>query len=581
MRQSWPRHSRVPRTLNERYGGSPFSLFYRRRRWSESEQVWMGWERKRGKLEDLNRMLVGANGAENQGDADHSVSMLRHDGAPARLMRFRSVITLDDDTDLPRGAAKSMIATLAHPLNRPRLAEDGTTVSGGYTIIQPRVNTALPSATATRFSRIFTDARGTDPYTLAVSDVYQDLFGEGSYHGKGIYDLQMFHHVLNRRFPEESILSHDLLEGAYVRAGFASDIEVFDSFPSSYRAYSRRQHRWVRGDWQIAAWCAPRVPTRNGWVVNPLTLINRWKIFDNLRRSLIPAASLALLLLGWIFLPDAALVWSGIVVAVLIISAVLQLTLWLPGQSVAALAAWRGWRGWREIAPTWMRAGLSAAAMPQQAAMGLDAIVRVIFRRLISHRHLLEWQTSQLRQASTAKYRAPTGRANRLDHSDVGNGTGRDRSKFSGRTLVSRSVLDPLVMLTRDFCLARRAPSTTTRKGGSTVERGELRQLARQTWRFFDDLVGPESNWLPPDNFQVALRVETARRTSPTNIGLGLLSSLTANDFGYVTLDDLVQRGLATLESLQGLETFEGHILNWYDTGTLEPLYPTLCLHRR
>jgi len=560
--------------LNERYGGSPFALFYRRRRWSESEQIWMGWERKRGKLEDLNRLLVGGSVAENQGDADQATSMLRHVGEPERLTSFRSVITLDDDTDLPRGAAKSMIATLAHPLNRPRLAADGQTVDGGYTIIQPRVNTALPSATATRFSRIFTDARGTDPYSLAVSDVYQDLFGEGSYHGKGIYDVQMFHHVLNRRFPEESILSHDLLEGAYVRTGFASDIEVFDSFPSSFRAYSRRQHRWVRGDWQIAEWCAPRVPTGDGWVVNPLSLINRWKIFDNLRRSLIPAASFALLLLGWIFIPQAAPVWSGLVVGVLSISAVLQLMFWLPGQSFAALAAWRGWRGWREIAPAWMRAGLSAAAMPQQAAINLDAIARVIFRRLISRRHLLEWKTTQTRHANTARYEHRLAARTALI------------SLMSGvvMLLLARSYptalwsAAPFLILwscsPAIFAWLDLRPQQQPARAMRAVEQRALRQLARQTWRFFDDLVGLESNWLPPDNYQVALRVEAARRTSPTNIGLGLLSSLTANDFGYVTLEDLVKRGLATLETVQGLEKFEGHILNWYDTGTLEPLYP-------
>ena len=560
--------------LNGRYEGSPFSLFYRRRRWSESEQVWMGWERKRGKLEDLNRLLAGDNEDAAERSADQPEAALQHLGDSAQLTGIRFVITLDADTQLPRRAAQAMIATLAHPLNRPRLASNGKTVDGGYTIIQPRVSTSLPSATATRFSRVFTDAVGTDPYTRAVSDVYQDLTGEGSYHGKGIYDVQMFHRVLSRRFPDASLLSHDLLEGAHVRVGLATDIEVFDSFPSSYRAYSRRQHRWIRGDWQIAAWCAPRVPSPDGWVSNPLNVMNRWKILDNLRRSLVPAASVAVLVTGWIFLPGAALVWSGFVSLVLFSSPALQLITRLSAQPTAAIAVWRGWRGWREMAPSWLRAGLSAALLPQQAAVGIDAIGRVAFRRLISHRLLLEWPTSKM------PYRGAAERARELVWRMGA------INLFSGVVLVVIARIQPVAVWSAApfLVLWAVAPaifawldSRSERRSAKSLPVDEqlmLRRLARQTWRYFDDFVGPPSHWLPPDNYQDALRVEVARRTSPTNIGLWLLSSLTANDCGYVTLDDLVERGLGTLETLHELERFEGHILNWYDTGTLEPLSP-------
>jgi len=560
--------------LNGRYEGTPFSLFYRKRHWSESERVWMGWERKRGKLEDLNRLLIGDNADMAGRSVDQQEAMLQHLGDGAQLHGVRFIITLDADTQLPRDAAQRMIATLAHPLNRPRLASDGMTVDGGYTIIQPRVSTSLPSATATRFSRVFTDAAGTDPYTRAVSDVYQDLTGEGSYHGKGIYDVQMFHRVLSRRFPEASLLSHDLLEGAYVRVGLATDIEVFDSFPSTYRSYSRRQHRWIRGDWQIAAWCAPRVPGADGWVSNPLSVMNRWKILDNLRRSLVPAASVAILLTGWIFLPGAALVWSGFVGLVLLSSPALQLITWLSAQPTAAIAVWRGWRGWREIAPAWLRAGLSAALLPQQAAVGIDAIVRVVIRRLISHRLLLEWQTSEIADPSAAQGgRGLVWRIGAI-------------SLLSGAVLVviarSQSVAiwsaaPFLILWSSSPAIFTWLDSWTERRPARSLPVNDqlmLRRLARQTWRYFDDFVGPQSHWLPPDNYQEALRVEVARRTSPTNVGLWLLSSLTANDCGYVTLDDLVERGLGTLETLHKLERFEGHILNWYDTGTLEPLCP-------
>ena len=312
----------------------------------------------------------------------------------------------------------------------------------------------MPSATATRFSRVFTDAVGTDPYTQAVSDVYQDLTGEGSYHGKGIYDVQMFHRVLSSRFPEASLLSHDLLEGAHVRVGLATDIEVFDSFPSSYRAYIRRQHRWIRGDWQIAAWCAPRVPSADGWVPNPLSVMNRWKILDNLRRSLVPAASVAVLVTGWIFLPGAALVWSGFVGLVLLVSPALQLITWLSAQPIAAIAVWRGWRGWRELAPAWMRAGLSAALLPQQAAVGIDAIARVAFRRLISHRLLLEWQTSQIAHPSAAeRERGLVWRIGR-DQPPFRCRAGRDRTHSAGRRLVGGPLLGPVGGLSRHLRVA-------------------------------------------------------------------------------------------------------------------------------
>jgi cyclic beta-1,2-glucan synthetase len=560
--------------LNDRYEGSHFSLFYRRRRWSESEQVWMGWERKRGKLEELNRLLAGDTIAVAGRSCDEQDAALQHMGDSAKLNGVRFVITLDADTLLPRDAAQRMVATLAHPLNRPRLAPDGRTVEGGYSIIQPRISTSLPSATATRFSRIFTNAVGADPYTQAVSDVYQDLTGEGSYHGKGIYDVQMLHQVLNERFPEASLLSHDLLEGAHVRVGLATDIELFDAFPSSYRAFSRRQHRWIRGDWQIAAWCTPRAPSAEGWAPNPLSVMNRWKILDNLRRSLVPLASVALLLIGWLWRPDTALIWIGLVGLVLLISPGTQLFTWFAGQPTAAIAVWRGVRGWRELAPGWVRAALSAVLLPHQAAVAADAIARVTFRRLISHRLLLEWQTSETTHRDAAQ----------------------SESGFiwwmiaislsSGLALVAIAWVHSAILWSAALILMFWAASPAVvrwldlrTEGRQTESLSDddhllLRLLARQTWRYFDDFVGPQSNWLPPDNYQHALQVEVARRTSPTNIGLWLLSSLTAHDCGYVTLDDLIERGLATLGTLQKLERFEGHILNWYDTVTLHALSP-------
>src|SRR4029079_6761386 len=291
--------------LNRRHGTGHFFLFHRGRKWSESEQRWIGWERKRGKLEQLNQFLIGESAPE--------LDAFLHAGDRAQLEGIHFVITLDADTQLLRDTARRMVETLAHPLNQARLSPDGRHVLRGYTIIQPTVSASLPSATATWFSRIFADPRGIDPYTHAVSDVYQDLFGEGSYHGKGIYELHTFHRLLSGRFPTAHLLSHDLLEGCHIRVGLATDIELLDVFPNSYIAWWSRQHRCIRGDWQIVDWLKSCVPVGGSRTEpNPLSIPNRWKIFDNLRRSLVAPAIIGLLLVGW-FCTPAPILWSAII----------------------------------------------------------------------------------------------------------------------------------------------------------------------------------------------------------------------------------------------------------------------------
>src|SRR5947208_7244878 len=366
--------------LNRRYGEGRFFLFHRRRSWSESEQRWIGWERKRAKLEHLNRFLIGESAPELEG--------FLCAGDRTRLEDIRFVITLDADTQLLRGAARRMIETLAHPLNQARLSPDGHRVVRGYTIIQPSVSASLPSATATWFSRIFADPRGIDPYTHAISDVYQDLVGEGSYHGKGIYELQTFHRLLSGRFPTAHLLSHDLLEGCHVRVGLATDIELLDVFPNSYIAWWSRQHRWIRGDWQIIDWLKSCVPVGDGRMKrNPLSAFNRWKIFDNLPRSLVPPATIALLLVGW-FCTPAPIVWSAIIAGLMlwpVLNAFLALLFHPPPP---------GTRFWRDPRDRLLRVMLTVIFLADNAAMALDAIIRVIYRRIMSHRLLLEWETA-------------------------------------------------------------------------------------------------------------------------------------------------------------------------------------------
>lgn len=545
--------------LNAQYGPGRFFLFHRARVWSDCEGCWMGWERKRGKLEQLNRYLMGEGGPE--------LDNLLRVGDAEQLRGIRFVITLDSDTQLPRDTARRLVETLAHPLNRPKVSATGDRVERGYTIIQPRVSTSLPSATATVFSRLFTDPTGTDPYMRAVSDVYQDLFGEGSYHGKGIYDLQAFHRVLTNRFPEAHLLSHDLLEGAHVRVGFASDIELHDLFPKDYIAYSSRQHRWIRGDWQIIDWLLPRVPTPRGKEPNPLSLLNRWKILDNLRRSLTPVALVTLLIVCWLFSPNAELC-SLFACAVLFSPMLSQLMIRLTQRPKIDPMVWY------EPATNLLRGLVFTALLPHQAGLSLDAIARVWFRRLVTHQLLLEWETAQ--EAHRRSRNRQRRFLQRMSWIPIGSCALVLALVFCQPDALPAALpfllmwaLSPALVLWLHI-----SPERAFARELSNADRQMLRQVARQTWRYFDDFVGPQTNWLPPDNYQEFLRTELAPRTSPTNIGLWLTSLLAARDFGYVTPDEVIQRAGATLQTLEKLERFKGHLLNWYDIYTLKPLSP-------
>src|SRR5438309_4252754 len=546
--------------LNRRHGAGRFFLFHRGRTWSDSEQRWIGWERKRGKLEQLYRFLTGESAPELEG--------FLYAGNRTQLEGVRFVITLDADTQLLRDTARRMIETLAHPLNQARLSPDGRHVVRGYTIVQPSVSASLPSATATWFSRIFADPRGIDPYTHAVSDVYQDLVGEGSYHGKGIYDLQIFHRLLSERFPTAHLLSHDLLEGSYVRVGLATDIELLDVFPSNYIAWWNRQHRWIRGDWQIIDWLKARVPASGGRIEpNPLSTFNRWKIFDNLRRSLVPPATVALLVTGWLLTP-APVLWSGIIAG---------LILWPVLNSLLALLFHPpppGTRFWREPRDRLLRSLFEVIFLPDYASMALDAIARVAYRRIISHRLLLEWETAQdaHQRAKNRQWQFVLGRV-WIPAVCVLLFVGAAWQGTSAMMAVA-----PFLLLWALFPVAViviNRPAKSWRGGILTADdRRFLRTAARRTWRYFDDFVGPETFWLPPDNVQETPMREIFLRTSPTNIGLWMLATVAANDFGYITIDDLVARNLGTLETVSRLERFEGHLFNWYDLSTLEPLRP-------
>lgn len=543
--------------LQAKYGTDIFFLFHRQRLWSKSEKAWIGWERKRGKLEYLNRFLCGEQLPEN----------IVYCGTPETLKGIRFVITLDADTQLPKAQAKALIEMLAHPLNRPYLTAD-CKVERGYTIIQPRVGTDFMDSKASWFCKIFSEPAIADPYTKAISNVYQDLFGEGSYHGKGIYDVQAFHTILSHHFPEEHLLSHDLIEGAFVRVGFASSICLFDTHPKNYLTWIKRQHRWMRGDWQIIDWLFSEVPTKAGKEFNPRSWINRWKIFDNLRRALLPVSLVLLLCVTWTVSPTPVLLTFFGAIALVIPFIFLFITKLLTC-SLASLKSL--WLEWKRLT---MRSIITLAVLPFEALTSLDAMVRVAFRRMISHSHLLQWTTSE----HTEKTQAEEHEKFIFQLLWL--------SLFASVVLTSVIIINPLaIVVALPFCvlwflspliiyLIDKPIAVFIADTLSPSEQKTLRKIARKNWRYFDELVGPQTHWLPPDNYQTALNIEIAQRTSPTNIGMWLTAVLSAYDFKYITCDTLIDKSSATIGEMKNMLRHEGHFLNWYNIQTLDPLFP-------
>ena len=550
-------------TLNERHGRGRFFLFHRERRWNSVEGRWMGWERKRGKLEEFNHVLRGA--------TDTSFTV-KH-GDLSVLPSVRYVITLDADTQLPMDAASRLIGTLAHPLNRPRFDPRIGRVTEGYGVLQPAVGVDLVSANRTWFAKVFSGHVGIDPYTTAVSDVYQDLFHEGSYVGKGIYEVDAFEAALNGRVPENRLLSHDLFEGSYARTALCTDIQLVDDYPAHYLAFAARQHRWARGDWQIARWIWRTVPARDGRTVrNVLPVTARWKIFDNLRRSLLSPALVLLLIAGWTVLPGSPWMWTGLSLLVLAFPVYAQV-----GRSLSNRV--RGVPLRMHIAAERMHLVVTAqqtllwiALQAHQAWLMLDAITRTLWRLLVSGRHMLEWVSAD----RLAGMKATPTRVLRsmwaapvlaIGAALLVASVAPARLPAALPILVLWLVSPPLVFFT-----GRRIPDA--RQPIADSERAALRMIARRTWLFFEELHNPVDHWLIPDNHQENRADPLAHRTSPTNIGLQLISTLAAYDFGYLSASGVVARLEPTFGTLLKLQRYRGHFYNWYDTRRLAPLYP-------
>ena len=552
------------RNLNDRYGTAdkkPFLLFHRFRQFNSRDRIWMGHERKRGKLEALNRFLL----TDAPGD-------FLIEGDISAMKGIRYVITLDTDTQLPLDAARHLVETMSHPLNRPVYDAKRRIVTDGYTIIQPRVVSGHPSAETSWYARLFGSDSGIDPYTRAVSDVYQDLSHEGSFIGKGIYDVAMFAAVTAGRFPDNRILSHDLLEGNYCRSALASDIQFVDEFPGHYRDDASRRHRWIRGDWQIATWILPFVPDSAGrYVRNNLSLLSKWKIFDNLRRSIVPSSLMLLIVLPFFFMKPQ---WIGLVTAA---------GIWFfPVCLESAISLLRK----PEKYP--LRLHLCASAvtilhqtvgsmveflfLPHDAYTNTDAVIRTVWRLHLSHKKCLEWKSHH--------------------ESVIVSGKGLlSNIRFMWMIPSSMIILSGMMVFFGNGCIGAygvlalwaAAPVIAWYSGRTRIRRKEslptgsrdfLRKISRKTWRYFETFAGADNNWLPSDNYQEAPVEAIARRTSPTNIGLMLLSNLGASDLGYIPAGELIDATFRSFVTLSGLERFRGHFFNWYDTVTLKPLPP-------
>jgi cyclic beta-1,2-glucan synthetase len=574
------------RALNERYARrtqDAFYLFHRPRRWNPQQGVWMGWERKRGKLAEFNRFL-------RAGGADAFSTIVGH---TAVLGDVRYVITLDADTVLPPGEAGHLIGAIAHPLNRAVYNDARGRVARGYGILQPRVGVTLPSAHRSRFAAIHSGHPGVDPYTTAVSDLYQDLFGEGSFTGKGIYDVAAFEEATHGRFPENTLLSHDLIEGSYARAGLATEITVYDDYPQRYLTFTRRKDRWIRGDWQLLRWLTRHVPGPDGPERNRLPMLARWKIFDNLRRSTVEIGLLALFVAGWTVLPGSPLTWT-------LLSLGATAMPWLLALLLAAVRppldkSWRAYYATLgdDAVTSAQQLAVAIAFLPHQAWVSAGAIVRTLWRLFVTRRNLLEWQTaSHAERSSTGGpgevwrqmlpavllafgILALVGVVEFLTHGRAAAAVGEATPGVHFWQLFALVV--PFVTVWASSpAIAHRlsAPALRREPSLSTEEQRTARRYALLHWRYFDRFVTEATNWLAPDNFQEDPTPVIAARTSPTNMGLQLLATVSAHDLGFITTDDMVSRLERTFASMERMQRLRGHFYNWYGLQTLEVLEP-------
>ncbi|MGZ6274406.1 MAG: DUF3131 domain-containing protein, partial [Candidatus Limnocylindrales bacterium] len=558
--------------LNERHGeppggGARFLLFHRKRTWNEAEGCWMGWERKRGKLHELNALLRGST-------TTGILTSGRAASTPPPNVRY--VVTLDADTRLPRGAVGRLVGTIAHPLNRPTFDPRAGKVTEGYGVLQPRITSTLPAEhEASIFQGIFSGSAGIDPYASAVSDVYQDLFREGSYTGKGIYDIDAFSAAMADRVPDNALLSHDLFEGVFVRAGLVTDVELFDEFPSNYLVSAARQHRWARGDWQLLPWILGRARDATGRQSRgSIPGVARWKMIDNLRRTMSAPLTLATLVAAWTLPAISAGVWTVLVLTSAIVPEALPVLAGLRPKraGISKRSHLRAVGG--DIALAAAHVFLGFAFLAHQAWLMVDAILRTLMRVYITRRKLLEWTTAAQAKAEPdvdllGFYRQMAGGVAVAAVAAVLVLAVKPSAVWIAAPFIVLWLLSPVVAR-----LVSLPPRESEAEQLSSSDVCSLRLTARQTWRFFEAFVGPDDHGLPPDNFQDDPTPVVAHRTSPTNIGMYLLATVTARDFGWIGTLEMVERLEATLATIAKLERYRGHLYNWYDTRDLHRLDP-------
>lgn len=551
--------------LNKKYprpGNEVFYLFHRPRLYNLKEKVWMGFERKRGKLGQLNHLL------RREGKQNFSKII----GDEEVYTSVKYIITLDSDTQLPRETAWKLTATMAHPLNKPVYSQKKKRVMRGYSILQPRVMNSLPGNQSSTYAKMHGNEPGTDPYTRATSDVYQDLFKEGSFIGKGIYDIDAFENALKNRLPENRILSHDLLEGAYARAGLVTDIQLYEAYPGAYLTDMARRSRWVRGDWQIASWITPFVPVyNNGLKKNPISALSKWKIFDNLRRSVVPIALLLLLLYGWAIAGNP-LIWTASVLCIIFLPSTFDFIWQLLNKSSDIIFHQHLIYCWRTLKNNLLQNAVEIICLPFTAYTNFKAIIITLWRIYFSGKKLLQWQPFQNNIYDQKKLQSIF---KQMWFSPF----------FAVVAIVSMQFFFPISVTTASpilavWIIAPLIAWSISQSGYQNTdslnieENIYLRKLARRIWLYFETFVTASDNWLPPDNYQLEPVDRVARRTSPTNIGLALLANITAWDFGYICITNVTERISKTFDSVQKLEKYKGHLYNWYNTETLEPLHP-------
>jgi cyclic beta-1,2-glucan synthetase len=543
--------------LNSRHDTDRFSLLHRARKWNPQQSKWMGWERKRGKLHELNRLLRGA--------TDTSFSVIG--GKLPEQVKY--IITLDADTKLPRDAARRLVGKLAHPLNQPRFDARLGRVVEGYGVMQPRVTPSLPVGHyGSLFQRIYSSSRGIDPYVFAVSDVYQDLFGEGSFAGKGIYDIDAFETALKGRVPENSMLSHDLYEGIFARSALVTDVEVVEEFPERYGVAAARQHRWTRGDWQL-------LPRMFGQSATSIPALGFWKMLDNLRRSMLPIATLFSLFAGWMLLPFfPALFWTIFILSLGVIPSLIPAISGAIPKSMPLTFKSRLKSSLEDFAHVGASTLANVLFLGHQAGLMADAIVRTIYRLGFSHRNMLEWTTAAQSEASHKPGLASI--YSLMASSIIAGFIALGIAAFADWNIWIIALPFAVAWFAAPAVAywMSKSPKLEDALEASPADRKTLRLVARRTWRFFETFVTVSENMLPPDNFQEIPKPLVAHRTSPTNIGLYLLSIATARQMGWLGLTDAVDKIEATVATVEKLEKYRGHLYNWYDTTDLRPLEP-------